>query len=269
MCVCARARTHLVCTTSYTSLLPVHARTCSCVLLRAPRIERAQEGLELRLDELVARSGEGADVADELEAVSERLGALDEMREGFEPDRLASRGEAVLKGLGFKRKMRESKASMLSGGWRMRLSLARVLLEDPDVLLLDEPTNHLDLNGVLWLQHYLNTQSQGGVTSESDFGGGGGSGSGSARITVVVSHDRAFVNAVCDGLLLMHSHMLSTFHGTLVCVGGEGRPREREREGEREGERGREGERERERERERGRGRERGSERERERGRER
>ena len=65
------------------------------------------------------------------------------------------RAKDILLGLGFTEEMVLMNTSDLSGGWRMRVSLARALFVDPDILMLDEPTNHLDLDAVMWLEDYL------------------------------------------------------------------------------------------------------------------
>ena len=88
--------------------------------------------------------------------------------------------ERTLTGLGFGRADLERPTSEFSGGWRMRIELAKILLARPDVLLLDEPTNHLDIESIQWLEQFLAT---------------------SAASVVLVSHDRAFINNVCNRTL--------------------------------------------------------------------
>ena len=79
--------------------------------------------------------------------------------------------ERTLQGLGFSREDFDRSTSEFSGGWRMRIELAKLLLRRPDVLLLDEPTNHLDIESIQWLENFLSTR---------------------ANAVVLVSHDRAF-----------------------------------------------------------------------------
>jgi ATP-binding cassette subfamily F protein 3 len=85
--------------------------------------------------------------------------------------------ERTLTGLGFERSDLERPTREFSGGWRMRIELAKILLRKPDVLLLDEPTNHLDIESIQWLEQYLANQ---------------------AKAVVLVSHDRAFINNVSN-----------------------------------------------------------------------
>ena len=85
--------------------------------------------------------------------------------------------EKVLKGLGFERKDFTRKTSEFSGGWRMRIELAKILLKQPDLILLDEPTNHLDMDSIQWLEDFLVNQ---------------------AKAVMVISHDRAFVDNITN-----------------------------------------------------------------------
>ena len=88
--------------------------------------------------------------------------------------------ERTLQGLGFRREDFDRPTSEFSGGWRMRIELAKLLLQHPDVLLLDEPTNHLDIESIVWLEQFLATK---------------------AGAVMLVSHDRAFINNVTNRTL--------------------------------------------------------------------
>ena len=90
------------------------------------------------------------------------------------------RARRILAGLGFTTEMQEQPTTSFSGGWRMRISLARALFMQPDLLLLDEPTNHLDLNAVIWLDNYLQSWK---------------------KTLLVVSHDQEFLSSVCDYII--------------------------------------------------------------------
>jgi ATP-binding cassette, subfamily F, member 3 len=105
---------------------------------------------------------------------------------------LEPRAKKILAGLGFKEGDALKLAKTFSGGWVMRAHLARLLVAEPALLLLDEPTNHLDLEALLWFQEYL-TRYPGGL--------------------VVISHDRAFLNALCTGMLEMRAGRLNYYHG--------------------------------------------------------
>lgn len=91
--------------------------------------------------------------------------------------------ERTLTGLGFVRDDFDRPTKEFSGGWRMRIELAKILLSSPDVLLLDEPTNHLDIESIQWLEQFL---------------------AQSGKAVVLVSHDRAFINNVTNRLSLIH-----------------------------------------------------------------
>ncbi|MBQ9409082.1 MAG: ABC-F family ATP-binding cassette domain-containing protein, partial [Clostridia bacterium] len=103
-----------------------------------------------------------------------------------------SRVQGVVAGLGFTKQRAEQPASLLSGGEKTRLCLARLLLRHPDLLLLDEPTNHLDLDGTQWLEETL-SKYKGSV--------------------LVVSHDRYFLNAVCNQMAELRQTHLSQYRG--------------------------------------------------------
>ena len=110
------------------------------------------------------------DLIEKMTALSERL--LMEQSEGREAEM-----ERTLLGLGFTRNDFDRPTSEFSGGWRMRVELAKLLLSHPDVLLLDEPTNHLDIESIQWLEQFLQTK---------------------AGAVVLVSHDRAFIDNVTN-----------------------------------------------------------------------
>ena len=105
---------------------------------------------------------------------------------------LEPRAKTILAGLGFRETDYEKPANTFSGGWVMRAHLARLLVSEPALLLLDEPTNHLDLEALLWFQEYL-TRYPGGL--------------------LVISHDRAFLNALCNGMLELRSGTLHRYTG--------------------------------------------------------
>ncbi len=135
--------------------------------------------------------------------------ALETALEDFEdPDgRLTARAKAMLMGLGFRVTDFDRPLDTLSGGWAMRVALARLLLQEPDLLLLDEPTNHLDIDALFWFQSYL----------QSYVGG-----------VLIISHDRAFMNSACRATVSLQEQTLRVYHGNYEHFVAE-RQAERER----------------------------------------
>jgi ATP-binding cassette, subfamily F, member 3 len=105
---------------------------------------------------------------------------------------LEPRAKKILAGLGFREDDFHKQAKSFSGGWVMRAHLARLLVSEPALLMLDEPTNHLDLEALLWFQDYL-TRYPGGL--------------------VIISHDREFLNTLCNGILELKSGTLNKYTG--------------------------------------------------------
>ncbi len=113
--------------------------------------------------------------SDEFGALLERQGEIQHQLDGSEIYTIGGKIEKVLLGLGFRRDDMEKPVSSFSGGWQMRLKLAKMLLEAPSLLLLDEPTNHLDLDSLTWVEQYLNNYR---------------------GAMVIISHDRTFLDKV-------------------------------------------------------------------------
>ena len=95
------------------------------------------------------------DRADEMDALIERYGEVQARFEELDGYALEGRAREVLDGLSFSQEMMDGDVGALSGGWKMRVALARILLMRPDVMLLDEPSNHLDIESLIWLESFL------------------------------------------------------------------------------------------------------------------
>ena len=113
--------------------------------------------------------------SDEYMALIEQVAVLSEKFYAIDMTHFEENVEKTLLGLGFERSDFNKPTSEFSGGWRMRIELAKLLLKDPDVLLLDEPTNHLDIESIQWLEEFIKTSS---------------------KAVVVISHDRKFVDSI-------------------------------------------------------------------------
>lgn len=115
--------------------------------------------------------------SEDYQELIERVSAATEQYALMENSNYQAELERTLLGLGFLRSDFDRPTSEFSGGWRMRVELAKLLLQRPDVLLLDEPTNHLDIESIQWLENFLATR---------------------ANTVVLVSHDRAFIDNVTN-----------------------------------------------------------------------
>jgi len=138
---------------------------------------------------------ESAPVGDEtiLQIVTSGKKLMPENDDDYDIDwTLEPRAKKIMAGLGFRDTDHDRPAKSFSGGWVMRAHLARLLVSEPALLLLDEPTNHLDLEALLWFQDYL-TRYPGGL--------------------LVISHDRAFLNMLCTGILELRSGTLNRYTG--------------------------------------------------------
>ena len=160
------------------------------------------------LDEAIAGSGRLGDLHHELEALHrsmadpEQAGGMDrilarfgEVQEEYEHlggYSLEAQAREVLHGLGFEDEQIDGDVGALSGGWKMRVALARVLLGRPDVLLADEPTNHLDIESIIWLEHFLK---------------------GFAGALLMTSHDREFMNRVVTKIAEIDGGEIITYSG--------------------------------------------------------
>ncbi|MDR3505060.1 MAG: ABC-F family ATP-binding cassette domain-containing protein [Acidocella sp.] len=132
------------------------------------------------------------DQADQLDAILERFGEVQARFEELGGYALEGKAREVLDGLGFSQEMMDGDVGRLSGGWKMRVALARILLMRPDVMLLDEPSNHLDLESLIWLEQFL---------------------AGFDGALLMTSHDREFMNRVINKVIEIDGGNLTSFSG--------------------------------------------------------
>ncbi|KRR16306.1 glycosyl transferase family 1 [Bradyrhizobium lablabi] len=132
------------------------------------------------------------DRADEMEDIIARYGEVQHRFEELDGYALDGRAREALSGLGFSQEMMDSDVGALSGGWKMRVALARILLMRPDVMLLDEPSNHLDLESLIWLEQFLK---------------------GYEGALLMTSHDREFINRIINKVVEIDGGTLSTYSG--------------------------------------------------------
>ncbi|MBI5066866.1 MAG: ABC-F family ATP-binding cassette domain-containing protein [Deltaproteobacteria bacterium] len=129
---------------------------------------------------------------DELDELVERFGHVQARFDELGGYALESRAREILAGLGFSPEMMDGDVGALSGGWKMRVALARILLMKPDAMLLDEPSNHLDLESIIWLEEFLQ-EYQGAI--------------------LMTSHDREFMNRVVDRIIEIDAGELTSYSG--------------------------------------------------------
>mmetsp|Transcript_20870 Transcript_20870/g.30900 ORF Transcript_20870/g.30900 Transcript_20870/m.30900 type:complete len:1078 (-) Transcript_20870:3728-6961(-) len=134
----------------------------------------------------------GIDAGDETVTNLDRLQVVTEELANMGADSAEAKARRILFGLGFDMDMQVKPTKMFSGGWRMRISLARALFIEPTLLMLDEPTNHLDLNAVIWLDDYLQRWK---------------------KTLLVVSHDQDFLNSVTQEILHIEDLKLVSYKG--------------------------------------------------------
>jgi ATPase subunit of ABC transporter with duplicated ATPase domains len=132
------------------------------------------------------------DKADEMDTIIERYGEVQGRFQELDGYSLDGRAREVLAGLGFSNEMMDGDVGALSGGWKMRVALARILLMKPDVLLLDEPSNHLDLESLIWLENFLKAYT---------------------GALLMTSHDREFMNRIVNKILEIDAGTLTTYTG--------------------------------------------------------
>ena len=130
--------------------------------------------------------------ADEMEDIIERYGEVQGRFEELGGYALDGRAREVLAGLSFSQEMMDGDVGALSGGWKMRVALARILLMRPDVMLLDEPSNHLDLESLIWLEQFLK---------------------GYDGALLMTSHDREFMDRIVTKIIEIDGGTLTTYGG--------------------------------------------------------
>lgn len=143
------------------------------------------------LRELEARMVD-PDQLDQMNEIIERYGEVQARYEELDGYSLEGRAREVLAGLSFSQEMMDGDVGKLSGGWKMRVALARILLMRPDVMLLDEPSNHLDIESLIWLENFLKTYD---------------------GALLMTSHDREFMNRIVNKIIEIDGGALTTYSG--------------------------------------------------------
>ncbi len=169
------------------------AASCRVAHVEQEIVADSRPAIEFVLDgDAQLRSTQAAIAAAELIDEPLKLAELYSALEAIDGYRAPARAAAVMHGLGFEARQFERPAAELSGGWRVRLAMARALCSRADLLLLDEPTNHLDLDAILWLEGWLRSY---------------------AGTLLMISHDREFLDAIIDRVFHIENRRLAVYSG--------------------------------------------------------
>ncbi|RHY89988.1 hypothetical protein DYB37_012353 [Aphanomyces astaci] len=155
-------------------------------------VDEERNRLQAEVDDLSEKMLDESVSDDESEAITNRLTDIYERLDEMDADTAELRARTILAGLTFTDAMMQKKTREFSGGWRMRIALARALFIQPTLLLLDEPTNHLDMEAVVWLEDYLSKWK---------------------KILLMISHSQEFMNTVCTNIIDLKAKKLEYYSG--------------------------------------------------------
>ncbi|KAF0694641.1 Aste57867_14480 [Aphanomyces stellatus] len=155
-------------------------------------VDEERNKLQAEVDDLSEKMLDDSLDDEQQEELTNRLTDIYERLEEMDADSAELRARSILKGLTFTDAMMNKKTREFSGGWRMRIALARALFIQPTLLLLDEPTNHLDMEAVVWLEDYLSKWK---------------------KILVIISHSQEFMNGVCTNIIELTRKKLEYYAG--------------------------------------------------------
>lgn len=156
------------------------------------QVDEERQALEAESDALSEKMADESITEEEANMVTDRLNEVYDRLEQLDSSTAEARAASILTGLGFTAKMQQKATKDFSGGWRMRIALARALFLNPTLLVLDGPTAHLDMEAVVWFEEYL-----------KNFKG----------ILFLVSHSQDFLNEVCTNIILLRQKKLQVFGG--------------------------------------------------------
>ncbi|KDO18502.1 hypothetical protein SPRG_16178 [Saprolegnia parasitica CBS 223.65] len=155
-------------------------------------VDEERTKIQTEVDELSEKMLDEGLPDDQAEKITNRLTDLYERLDEMDADSAEIRARNILRGLTFTDQMMQKKTREFSGGWRMRIALARALFIQPTLLLLDEPTNHLDMEAVVWLEDYLSKWK---------------------KILLLISHSQEFMNGVCTNIIELTRKKLEYYSG--------------------------------------------------------